>query len=134
MLRLGASSTFFFVLLCIVFIPRYATAYSEKVVSDVFMSLDVDKDGKISREEYAAQKVFVIYGDVPPPAGKASGGDLRFEDMQVNRKFFDSSDKSGDGKLSPVEIVDALKFERIAGTKDHITKQDFRRFMDEISP
>ena len=132
MRRSVAYLPYFAVLLGLVVIPQKVMAFSEKEISEVFALLDVDKDGKISRQEFAGEKISVIYRGIPLPEDRLSEGNLRFEDLQVNREFFSSADRNGDGVLSPVEMVDALQFEKISGNKDHITLQDLRRFMNQI--
>lgn len=133
MCRSVACVSYFVVLLGLALCPHDAMAFSEKEISDVFGFLDANKDGKISHEEFATGKVSVIYGHLPPPPrDRPTEGNLRFEDLQVNRNFFNTADKNGDGTLSPIEIVDALQFEKISENKDHITLQDLRRFMYQI--
>jgi hypothetical protein len=105
-----------------------ASAYTDKEITAIFQTLDTNGDGKITREEYSANKVAIIYRNV-----HGRSGNLTFEQTQLSRSFFDAADVDHDGTLSPVEIVDALPFE--AADTDHkgyITLDDLRRFLARI--
>lgn len=105
-----------------------ASAFTDSEIQEVFRKLDTNGDGKVTRQEYAANKVMIVYRNVP-----TSNTTLTFEDTRVSRAFFDAADKHHDGKLTPVEIMDALPFEAVdADHKNYITLDDLRRFMNKI--
>lgn len=105
-----------------------AWAYTDKEITQIFRMLDTNGDGKVTREEYSANKVAILYRNAPK-------GDttLTFEQTRVSRKFFDAADADHDGTLSPVEAMDALRFEAVdTDRKGYITLDDLRRFLTSI--
>jgi hypothetical protein len=105
-----------------------AAAYTEKEVTAIFRTLDTNGDGKVTREDYSANKIAIIYRNV-----RGRGGNITFEQTKLSRAFFDAADVDHDGALSPVEIVDALPFEAAdTDSKGYITLDDLRRFLNRI--
>lgn len=105
-----------------------AWAYTDKEVSKIFDMLDTNGDGRITREEYSANKVKMIYRNM-----QTSATTLTFEQTKLSRAFFDAADADHDGTLSPVEIMDALPFEAVdTDRKGYISPDDLRRFLNRI--
>lgn len=105
-----------------------AWAYTDKEVSKIFDMLDTNGDGRITREEYSANKVKMIYRNM-----QTSATTLTFEQTKLSRAFFDAADTDHDGTLSPVEIMDALPFEAVdTNRKGYISRDDLRRFLNRI--
>ena len=103
-------------------------AYTDKEIISIFRMLDTNGDGKVTREEYSANKVKILYRNTPK-------GDttLTFDQTKVSRAFFDAADTDHDGTLSPVEAMDALRFEAVdKDQKGYITLDDLRRFLNSI--
>ena len=112
--------------------PAYG--FTEKDIQQAFARLDADADGKVTRAEYDAEKISVIYRNVPLDSGSLEGGDVSFEQVKISRAFFDATDADRNGKLSPVELARSLQFESIAPDgQDHFTREDFGRFMNGIA-
>ena len=123
--------TLFALTLVLAISPAYG--FTEKEFTEVFKSLDEDGDGRVTHDEYVSQKIFVIYRRIPVNIAQLDDGEVTFEQTKLSREFFDSADKDGNGKLSPVEVTDALQFEMIAQPgKDFFTKEDLRTFMKRI--
>jgi Ca2+-binding EF-hand superfamily protein len=102
--------------------------YTDKEITEIFHLLDTDGDGRVTREEYSANKVKMIYRNMPTAATT-----LTFEKTKISRAFFDAADTDHDGTLSPVEIMDALPFEAVdTDHKGYILPDDLRRFLDRI--
>ena len=109
-----------------------AAAFTDQEIEIVFKKLDTDGDGKVTREEYDINKVNVIYRDAPANINIATQWPS-FKDTRVSRQYFDSVDTNHDGKLSPIEVMDALAFEKIdKDNKGYITRQDLQMFMKAI--
>ncbi len=124
----GLGPVIFLLASLIVIVP--ATAYTDAEITEIFQKLDTAHDGKVTRDEYAVNKVMVIYRNVP-----AGTTDLTFEQTRVSRAFFDAADVNHDGKLSPTEIIDALPFEAVdLDHKGYFVIDDLRRFLDKIGP
>ncbi len=105
-----------------------ASAFTDQEIKAIFQALDTNGDGKVTREEYSANKVVIIYRNVP--AGNTT---LSFEQTKVSRAFFDAADTDHDGTLSPLEVMDALPFEAVdTDRKGYIDLDEFRRFMNRI--
>jgi Ca2+-binding EF-hand superfamily protein len=105
-----------------------ASAFTDKEITEIFKTLDTNGDGKVTREEYSANKVTIIYRNVP-----AGNTNLTFKQTKLSRAFFDAADADHDGTLSPVEAMDALPFEAVdADRKGYITRDDLRRFLTRI--
>ena len=105
-----------------------ASAYTDKEITAIFKALDTNGDGKVTREEYSANKVAIIYRNVD-----GRSGNLTFEQTKLSRSFFDAADVDHDGTLSPVEIVDALPFEAVDTDRNgYITLDELRRFLTRI--
>lgn len=105
-----------------------ALAYTDQEITEIFQKLDENHDGKVTREEYAVNKVMIIYRNLP-----AGTGNLTFEQTKVSRAFFDAADANHDGTLSPVEIIDALPFEAVdLDNKGYFVLEDLRRFLNKI--
>ena len=108
-------------------------AFTEKEIDAVFKALDEDKNGKISREEFDDKKVTVIYQNAPITNDSLTSGDVEFKQTKLSRAFFDSADVDKNGRLSPIEVTDALNFERIDRQgKGYLTKEDLQVFMSQI--
>ena len=102
--------------------------YTDKEIAAIFHMLDTNGDGRVTREEYSANKVKMIYRNMPTAATT-----LTCEQTKVSRAFFDTADTDHDGTLSPVEIMDALPFEAVdTDRKGYIVPDDLRRFLDRI--
>jgi Ca2+-binding EF-hand superfamily protein len=105
-----------------------ALAYTEQEIEEIFKALDTKGDGKVTRDEYAVNKVRIIYRNVPN-----AGTNLTFEQTEVSREFFDAADVDHDGTLSAVEIMDALRFEVVdLDNKGYFTLEDLSRFLKKI--
>jgi Ca2+-binding EF-hand superfamily protein len=112
-------------------LTKAAPAITDSDIDAAFKMFDQDNDGKVTRAEYAVYKIRIIYRNVQtdPIAG------VEFDQTRVSRQFFDSADSNRDGKLSVIEIIDALPFEKVAvAPNDHFVHEDLRRFMRSISP
>ena len=108
---------------------RPVFAHSNREVGNIFRILDTNSDGKVSRTEYELNKVDVIYRDtrIDPTVG------LTFKQIGVSRKFFDSTDVDHDGRLSPLELLDAFRFDAIdTGNRGYLVLEDLLRFMKSI--
>ena len=102
--------------------------YTDREISKIFDMLDTNGDGRVTREEYSANKVKMVYRNMP-----TSATTLTFEQTKVSQAFFDSADSDHDGTLSPVEIMDALPFEAVdTDRKGYISPDDLRRFLERI--
>jgi len=105
-----------------------ARAYTDTEIMAIFQMLDTNGDGKVTREEYSANKVMIIYRNVP--TGNTT---LTFDQTKLSRSFFDAADTDHDGTLSPVEITDALRFEAVdTDHKGYIVLEDLGRFLKRI--
>ena len=106
----------------------HSWGYTDKEIAAIFQMLDTNGDGRVTREEYSANKVKMIYRNMPTAATT-----LTFDQTKVSRAFFDAADTDHDGTLSPVEIMDALPFEAVdTDRKGYIVPDDLRRFLDRI--
>jgi hypothetical protein len=106
-----------------------AWSFSDTEIADVFKMFDTQADGKITRMEFDVNRVRIVYRAVTtdPIAG------VTFEQTKISRRFFDSIDSDRDGKLSPVEIYDGIRFENIASAgADSFSLDEFRRYMNSI--
>ena len=121
---LGAAA----VLVALLCASGLARAFTDKEITEIFQMLDTNHDGKVTREEYSANKVMILYRNVPKGNTK-----LTFEQTKVSRAFFDAADVDHDGTLSPVEAMDALPFEAVdTDRKGYITIDDLRRLLTRI--
>ena len=122
-------SILFAILAMVAAIDRPAIAYTNREIDTVFRMLDTNHDEKVSRAEYDVNKVRAIYRN---PRHDPMVG-LTFEETYVSRKFFASADVDHDGKLSPVELLDALPFETVdTGKRGYFVLEDLRRFLKSI--
>jgi len=107
-----------------------AGAFTEKQIEDVFSVLDSDKTGKVDRAEYDRNKVAAMFWQAK--IGASGIGELRYEDTQFNRTFFDATDVDHKGVLDGVDMIYALSFDKIdTDRKGYITIADLRRFMQK---
>lgn len=108
-----------------------AFAFSEQQIEQVFSVLDSDKTGKVDRAEYDRNKVAAMFW--PAKIGNSGIGELRYEDTQFNRAFFNAADVDHKGVLDGVDMIYALSFDKIdTDHKGYITIDDLRRFMRKI--
>jgi EF-hand domain pair/EF hand len=104
------------------------SAFTDKEITAIFRMLDTNRDGKVTREEYSANKVMILYRNAP-----AGDTRLTFEETKLSRPFFDAADSDHDGTLSPLEAMDALPFEAVdADRKGYIDLEDLRAFLNRI--
>jgi Ca2+-binding EF-hand superfamily protein len=109
----------------------HAFAFTDQQVRKVFEILDADKTGKVNKTEYDQNKVAAMFWQAK--AGVAGIGELRYEDTQFNKAFFDAADVDHKGTLDGVDMIYALQFEKIdVDHKGYITFDDLRRFMTKI--
>ncbi len=122
---LGAAT----ILVASIFPLGTSLALTDQEVQAIFRMLDTNGDGKITREEFSANKVKLVYSNVRI----AGAPPLTFEQTRLSRAFFDAADKDHDGTLSPVEIMDALPFELAdPDHKGYIDLEDMRRLLARI--
>ena len=77
--------------------------FSGAVITEIFHMLDTNGDGRVTREEYSANKVEIIYRNMP-----TATTNLRFEHTKLSRAFFDAADADHDGTLSPVRFLNRI--------------------------
>ena len=111
------------------FFSGSAMAFTDAEISEVFKVLDMNGDGKVDRTEFDVNKISIIYRNIKTDPIKG----VAFEQTQISRAFFDSLDKDHNGLLRPIELNDALTFERIAGEgRPTFELADLSRFMKSI--
>jgi hypothetical protein len=94
--------------------------------------LDANSDGQVTPVEYDVNKIQVIYRNAPPTMNLAAQ-EVAFSDTKISRQYFDSIDKDRNGTLSPIELLEALKFENLdTSRKGFLELEDVRRFMNRI--
>jgi Ca2+-binding EF-hand superfamily protein len=107
-----------------------ASAFSDQQVRQVFEILDSDKTGKVDKAEYDQNKIAAMFWQAK--TGAAGIGELRLEDTEFNKAFFDAADVDHKGTLDGVDMIYALQFEKIdVDHKGYITIDDLRRFMNK---
>lgn len=125
--RIGAMVAGIFLL---AFASTQAFAFSDEQVRKVFAILDADKTGKVNKAEYDQNKVAAMFWQAK--TGAVGIGELRLEDTQFNKAFFDAADVDHKGTLDGVDMIYALEFEKIdTDHKGYITLDDLRRFMQK---
>ena len=106
-----------------------AAAFTEGEIDEIFRAFDAQNDGQVTRSEFNFMKIRIIYRniDTDPIAG------VTFEQTKLSRQFFDSLDTDHNGRLSPLEINDGLRFERVTSDNPgYFTREEFRRFVHSI--
>ncbi len=134
-LRVCSQLNLVVLLLTFITINSPVLAYSEEEILKVFRMLDSDEDGKVTRGEYAFNKVQVFYRKIHIAIDRdaLSGGDVSFAETSLSRQFFNDSDTDHNGLLSAVEVNDALVFDRIDNdSKGYFTLENLRAFMNRI--
>jgi hypothetical protein len=107
-----------------------AATFTDGEIDEIFGAFDSQADGQVTRSEFNFMKVRIIYRNVEtdPIAG------VTFEQTKLSRGFFDSLDTDHDGRLSPLEIHDGLRFESVASDNPgYFTREEFRRFVHSIA-
>jgi Ca2+-binding EF-hand superfamily protein len=107
-----------------------AATFSDGEIDEIFGAFDAQGDGQVSRSEFNFMKIRIIYRniDTDPIAG------VTFEQTKLSRRFFDSLDTDHDGRLSPLEIHDGLRFESVTSDNPgYFTREEFRRFVHSIA-
>lgn len=105
-----------------------AFGFTDQQLRQVFAILDSNKTGKVDKAEYDQNKVAAMFWQAK--IGSSGIGELRYDDTQFNRAFFDAADTDHKGMLDGVDMINALQFEKIdVDRKGYITLDDLRRFM-----
>ncbi len=112
----------------------FGWAFTEKEIEEIFQMLDTNGDGKVTREEYSANKIGIFYHWASKGNTRRSEtAPLSFDETPVSRAFFDALDTDHDGTLSPLELIDGLRFEDVdTNHKGYIDINDVRRFLTRI--
>ena len=87
-----------------------AAAYTDVEAHRIFEILDVNHDGKVTKEEFEANKVdaFFFRGNKTPEDLR-----LRYEDTGLSREFFDRADRGHKGYLTGLDLIQAIHFEDV---------------------
>lgn len=105
-----------------------------KMADDAFMRLDTNKDGSLSKAEFAKQHEMMgtMHGDTSKSHGKMSGDHHKMagDHHKVAETQFASLDKNRDGRLSesevPAEHPLATHFDMLDSNKDgSVSKAEF---------
>jgi hypothetical protein len=116
-------------LLTVVCDPSRAAGYTESEVDELFKAFDTQTDGKVTRTEFDFLKVRIIYRntEIDPIAG------IPFDRTKLSRRYFDSLDTDRNGRLTPIEIIDGLRFDNVSkGNPDYFTREELGRFLASI--
>ncbi|MGH7087584.1 MAG: hypothetical protein ACREFQ_01645 [Stellaceae bacterium] len=87
-----------------------SSAYSLEEAHEIFSILDANRDGKVSRLEFEANKIdaFFFRARKDPQDPR-----LRYDETGLSRAFFDAADQGRKGYLTGLDLVDAIRFEDI---------------------
>jgi hypothetical protein len=110
---------------------RAARAYSLEESQQIFEILDTDRDGKVTKLEFAANKIDAFYF-----RNRKNPEDprLRFEETGLTREFFDRADQGHKGYLTGLDLIDAIHFEDIdTKHRGYFTFQEFLSALHTIS-
>ena len=74
-------------------------------IEQLFERFDIDRDGRISRDEFEQKKVEIIFA-----GASGRGAALKFEDTRISRDAFNAIDFDHDGVLSAGEVMSSPLF------------------------
>lgn len=89
-----------------------AASFTEKQEHDIYATLDPDGSGKVTREQFDANKMNAFYLHRYPDA-EGRMKPLTFQETGLSREFFDRADTDHDGTIDGIEMMDAVHFNDI---------------------